>query len=63
MVVVILTALPCHFYLLTGSGPLFTPFGNPEYLKIWLVVGHRCRGGRWRGGHHRSAASRVTSVS
>jgi ABC-2 type transport system permease protein len=39
MVVVILTALPCHFYLLTGSGPFFTPFGNPEYLKIWLVVG------------------------
>jgi ABC-2 type transport system permease protein len=39
MVVVILTALPCHFYLLTGNGPLFSPFGNPEYLKIWLVVG------------------------
>jgi ABC-2 type transport system permease protein len=39
MVVVVLTALPCHFYLLTGNGPLFAPFGNPEYLKIWLVVG------------------------
>jgi ABC-2 type transport system permease protein len=39
MVVVVLTALPCHFYLLTGNGPFFAPFGNPEYLKIWLVVG------------------------
>ena len=39
MVVVVLTALPCHFYLLTGNGPFFAPFGNPEYLKVWLVVG------------------------
>ena len=39
MVVVVLTALPCHFYLLTGNQPFFAPFGNPEYLKIWLVVG------------------------
>jgi ABC-2 type transport system permease protein len=39
MVVVVLTALPCHFYLLTGNGPFFAPFGNPEYLKMWLVVG------------------------
>jgi hypothetical protein len=39
MVVVVLTALPCHFYLLTGSGPFFVPFGNPDYLKVWLVVG------------------------
>ena len=39
MVVVVLTALPCHFYLLTGNGPFFAPFGDPEYLKIWLVVG------------------------
>jgi len=31
MVVVVLTALPCHFYLLTGNGPFFAPFGNPEY--------------------------------
>ena len=39
MVVVVLTALPCHFYLLTGNQPFFAPFGNPDYLKIWLVVG------------------------
>lgn len=40
MVVVVLTALPCHFYLLTGNGPFFaSSFGNPEYLKIWLVIG------------------------
>jgi ABC-2 type transport system permease protein len=39
MVVVVLTALPCHFYLLTGNQPFFAPFGNPEYLKAWLVIG------------------------
>src|SRR5215213_177348 len=39
MVVVVLTALPCHFYLLTGNQPFFAPFGNPDYLRIWLVVG------------------------
>ncbi len=39
MVIVVLTALPCHFYLLTGNQPFFTPFGNPENLKVWLIVG------------------------
>ena len=39
MVVVVLTALPCHFYLLTGSQPFFAPFGNPEHLKMWLIGG------------------------
>jgi ABC-2 type transport system permease protein len=39
MVVVVLTALPCHFYLLAGRGPWGTAFVNPQYLKLWLVVG------------------------
>ncbi len=39
MVVVVLTALPCHFYLLAGKGPWGTTFMNPQYLKMWLIVG------------------------
>jgi ABC-2 type transport system permease protein len=39
MVVVVLTALPCHFYLLAGKGPWGTEFFSPEYLKMWLIVG------------------------
>lgn len=39
MVVVVLTALPCHFYLLAGNGPLGSAFVNPQYLKIWLIGG------------------------
>ena len=39
MVVVVLTALPCHFYLLAGKGPWGAAFVNPQYLKMWLVLG------------------------
>ena len=39
MVVVVLTALPCHFYLLAGKGPWGAAFVDPQYLKLWLVVG------------------------
>lgn len=39
MVIVILTALPCHFYLLAGRGPWGTALLSPKYLEIWLVVG------------------------
>src|SRR3954468_14560283 len=41
MVVVVLTALPCHFYLLTDNSNIFfpSPYGNPEYLRMWLVIG------------------------
>jgi ABC-2 type transport system permease protein len=39
MVVVVLTALPCHFYLLAGKGPWGTGFVDPHYLKMWLVIG------------------------
>ncbi len=39
MVVVVLTALPCHFYLLAGKGPWGAAFVDPQYLQMWLVVG------------------------
>jgi ABC-2 type transport system permease protein len=39
MVVVVLTALPCHFYLLAGRGPWGAEFVNPQYLRMWLVIG------------------------
>ena len=39
MVVVVLTALPCHFYLLAGKGPWGATFMDPQYLKMWLVLG------------------------
>jgi ABC-2 type transport system permease protein len=39
MVVVVLTALPCHFYLLAGKGPWGAAFVDPKYLRLWLVGG------------------------
>lgn len=39
MVVVVLTALPCHFYLLAGKGPWGSNFVDPEYLRMWLIIG------------------------
>jgi ABC-2 type transport system permease protein len=39
MIVVVLTALPCHFYLLAGKGPWGATFVNPQYLRLWLVLG------------------------
>jgi ABC-2 type transport system permease protein len=39
MVVVVLTALPCHFYLLAGKGPWGAAFFSPQYLKLWLILG------------------------
>ncbi|HEX4414854.1 MAG TPA: hypothetical protein VH107_14565 [Lacipirellulaceae bacterium] len=39
MVVVVLTALPCHFYLLAGKGPWGGAFVDPQYLRLWLILG------------------------
>jgi ABC-2 type transport system permease protein len=39
MVVVVLTALPCHFYLLAGKGPWGSEFFSPENLRMWLIIG------------------------
>ena len=35
MTVVLMTALPCHFYLLPGTTPMMTPL----YMKAWLPLG------------------------
>jgi ABC-2 type transport system permease protein len=39
MVVVVLTALPCHFYLLAGRGPWTAEIISPQYLKMWFFLG------------------------
>jgi ABC-2 type transport system permease protein len=39
MLVVVLTALPCHFYLLAGKGPWGAAFVEPQYLRMWLILG------------------------
>jgi ABC-2 type transport system permease protein len=40
MVVVVLTALPCHFYMLAGRGPWGAAFFSPQYLRLWLILGN-----------------------
>jgi ABC-2 type transport system permease protein len=39
MVVVVLTALPCHFYLLAGRGQWTGEILSPRYLKMWFILG------------------------
>jgi ABC-2 type transport system permease protein len=39
ILVVTLTALPCHFYLIASGGMLDHTMLNTEMLRIWLVVG------------------------
>jgi len=39
MIVVVLTAMPCHFYLLAGKGSWGAAFMNPHHLKMWLILG------------------------
>jgi ABC-2 type transport system permease protein len=39
MVVVVLTALPCHFYMLAGKGPWGAAFFSPQNLRLWLILG------------------------
>lgn len=39
MVVVVLTALPCHFYLLAERGPWGQEFLRRDYLRLWLILG------------------------
>ena len=47
MVVVVLTALPCHFYLLAGKAPWRESFLKPDYLAA-LAVRRQLRGDRRR---------------
>jgi ABC-2 type transport system permease protein len=39
MAVVLMTALPCHFYLLAGKTELPPKLLQPEYLRFWLLLG------------------------
>jgi ABC-2 type transport system permease protein len=39
MVIVVLTALPCHFYLIAGDGPWGDALWSPQDLRIWLIGG------------------------
>jgi ABC-2 type transport system permease protein len=39
MVIVLLTALPCHFDVLARQGALGHVLLSPQYLKMWLVIG------------------------
>jgi ABC-2 type transport system permease protein len=39
MAVVLMTALPCHFYLLAGRTDMPTRLLSPSYLRLWLVLG------------------------
>jgi ABC-2 type transport system permease protein len=39
MAIVVLTALPCHFYLIAGSSPMHETFINPKSLRLWLIGG------------------------
>jgi ABC-2 type transport system permease protein len=39
LVVVLITALPCHFYLLTSDADLQSQIGHPHNLKLWVALG------------------------
>ncbi len=39
IVIVVLTALPCHFYLIAGNAPWRESFLNPNFLRLWLWGG------------------------
>ena len=36
---VLLTALPCHFYLLAGSSEISYKLLQGDYLNLWLGIG------------------------
>jgi ABC-2 type transport system permease protein len=39
MAVVLMTALPCHFYLLAGKTDMPPKLLQPSYLRFWLMLG------------------------
>ena len=39
IVIVVLSALPCHFYLIAGNAPWRESFLNPNFLRLWLWGG------------------------
>ena len=55
IVIVVLTALPCHFYLIAGNAPWRESFLEPQ-LSAALAVGRQLHGNRRRHLGHRLAA-------
>ena len=39
MAVVLMTALPCHFFLLAGKAEMPPKLLEPQYLRFWLMLG------------------------
>jgi ABC-2 type transport system permease protein len=39
LLVVLMTALPCHFYLLTSDADLQSQIGHPRNLQLWVGLG------------------------
>jgi ABC-2 type transport system permease protein len=39
LLVVLMTALPCHFYLLSSDSDLQSQIGQPQNLKLWVGLG------------------------
>lgn len=39
MAVVLMTALPCHFFLLAGKAEMPPKLLQPQYLRFWLMLG------------------------
>lgn len=39
ILIVVLSALPCHFYLIAGNAPWRESFLNPNFLRLWLWGG------------------------
>ncbi len=39
LLVVLMTALPCHFYLLTSDTDLQSQIGHPQNLQLWVGLG------------------------
>jgi len=39
MAVVLMTAMPCHFYLLASTTDVTLQWANPENLRMWMMLG------------------------
>jgi len=39
MLIVLMTAMPCHFYLLANNAEMPSPYFQENYLRLWMVLG------------------------
>ncbi len=39
IVIVVLTALPCHFYLIANYSSISSPYLDPGWIRLWLIGG------------------------